>query len=80
MHCSLANVRLSGLAVTTGSVTRDFVADGLAAGHDRASLERVAQAVGLRERRVAAPGVTALDLCEDAARRMLEAEIGRAHV
>ena len=73
MHCSLANVRLSGLAVTTGSVTRDFVADGLAAGHDRASLERVAQAVGLRERRVAAPGVTALDLCEDAARRMLEA-------
>ena len=72
MHSSLSNIRISGLAVSTGSVVRDFRADGLAAGIDPAQLERVAKAIGLRERRVAAPGVTTLDLCEDAARRLLE--------
>ena len=72
MHSSLSNTRISGLAVSTGSVVRDFRADGLAAGDDPAQLERVAKAIGLRERRVAAPGVTTLDLCEDAARRLLE--------
>jgi 3-oxoacyl-[acyl-carrier-protein] synthase-3 len=71
MHTSLSNVRVAGLAVTTGSVVRDFVADGLAAGQERAALERIAQAVGFRERRVAAAGVTALDLCADAATRLL---------
>jgi len=75
MHSSLSNVRLAGLAVTTGSVVRDYVADGVAAGLDRAALERTAKTVGLRERRVAAPGVTALDLCADAAARLL-AEMG----
>ena len=75
MHSSLANVRLAGLAVTTGSIVRDFVADGLAVGLERAALERTAQTIGLRERRVAAPGVTALDLCADAAERLL-AETG----
>lgn len=73
MHSSLANVRLAGLAVSTGSVVRDYLADGLAHGLDRAVLERTAQTVGLRERRVVAPGVTALDLCEDAARRLFAA-------
>lgn len=71
MHTSLSNIRLAGLAVTTGSVVRDYVADGVAAGLDRAALERTAKTVGLRERRVAAPGVTALDLCADAAVRLL---------
>jgi len=75
MHSSLSNIRVAGLAVTTGSVIRDFVADGLAAGQERAALERTAQALGLRERRVAAAGITALDLCADAARRLL-AEMG----
>jgi 3-oxoacyl-[acyl-carrier-protein] synthase-3 len=75
MHSSLSNIRLAGVAVTTGSVVRDFVADGLAAGIERAALERVAQTIGFRERRVAAPGVTALDLCADAAARLL-AEMG----
>ncbi len=75
MHSSLPNIRLAGLAVTTGSVVRDFITDGLAAGIDRAALERTAQAIGLRERRVVAPGVTALDLCADAAERLL-AEMG----
>ena len=70
MHSSLSNVRISGLAVSVGSLTRDYVADGLAQGQPEAQLRRVAKTIGLRERRVAAPGVTALDLCEDAARRL----------
>ena len=71
MHSSLSNIRLAGVAVTTGSVVRDFIADGLAAGVDRATLERTAKTVGLRERRVASAGVTALDLCADATERLL---------
>jgi 3-oxoacyl-[acyl-carrier-protein] synthase-3 len=39
------------------------------------ALERTAQTIGLRERRVAAPGVTALDLCADATERLI-AEMG----
>ena len=73
MHSSISNVRLAGLAVSTGSVTRDFLADGLALGLDRAMLEKTAQTIGLRERKVAAPGVTALDLCADATQRLLDA-------
>lgn len=73
MRSSLSNFRLAGLTVTTGSVERDFIADGLAAGIDRAQLERVSTTVGLRKRLVAPPGVTALDLCEDAARRLFAA-------
>jgi len=75
MHSSLHNIRVAGLAVTTGSVVRDFIADGLAAGLERVALERTAQTIGLRERRVAATGVTALDLCADATERLL-AEMG----
>lgn len=70
MHSTLSNVRLAGLAVSTGSLTRDFIADGLGQGLERAALERTAQTIGLRTRQVAAPGITALDLCEDAARRL----------
>lgn len=73
MHSFLSHFRVAGVAVTTGSVERDFIADGLAAGVDRAQLERVSAAVGLRKRLVAPPGVTALDLCEDASRRLLAA-------
>jgi 3-oxoacyl-[acyl-carrier-protein] synthase-3 len=71
MHSSLSNIRLAGIAVTTGSVVRDFIADGLAAGVDRAALERTAKTIGLRERRVATSGITALDLCADATTRLL---------
>lgn len=73
MHSSISSVRLAGLAVSTGSVTRDFLSDGLALGLDRVMLEKTAQTIGLRERKVAASGVTALDLCEDATRRLLDA-------
>ena len=72
MQSTLTHVRLAGLAVSVGSVVRDFQADGLAAGQDPAQLARLAKAIGLRARRVAAPGVTALDLCADAAARLLD--------
>jgi 3-oxoacyl-[acyl-carrier-protein] synthase-3 len=72
MQSSLTHVRLAGIAVTIGSVVRDFQAEGLAAGQEPAQLARLAKAVGLRERRVAADGVTALDLCADAAGRLLD--------
>ena len=72
MYCTVTNIRIAGLAVSTGSGVRSFIADGLAAGIDGDQLERVAKTIGLRERRVVAPGVTTLDLCEDAARRLLE--------
>lgn len=75
MHSSLSHLRLAGLAVTTGSVVRDYIADGLAAGLDRAVLERNAKTLGLKQRRIAAPGITALDLCADAATRLL-ADLG----
>jgi len=71
VHTSISQVRIAGLAVTTGSAVRNFIEDGLAAGVDRAALERTAQTIGLRERRVATPGITALDLCADAATRLL---------
>lgn len=73
MQSTLAPLRLAGLAVTTGPVERDFLQDGIAAGQDPVALERVARTVGLRRRLVAAPGQTALDLCADAARRLLAA-------
>jgi len=73
MQTSLPAVRLAGLAVTTGPLVRDFLADGLAAGQEPGALERTARTVGLRHRLVAAPGQTALDLCADAAARLLAA-------
>lgn len=75
MHCAFNNIRLSGLAVTTGSIERDYVQDGLAMGFDRAGLERSGKVVGLRKRMVAPDGITTLDLCADAAIRLI-AEMG----
>lgn len=71
MHSHLSHFRLAGLAVTTGSIRRNFIADGQAQGVPLAQLERVAKTIGLRDRMVAAPNITALDLCEDAARRLI---------
>ena len=49
MQTTLHAVRLAGLAVTTGPLVRDFLADGLAAGQDAAALERdLAAAIATR--------------------------------
>ena len=71
MHSLINHFRIAGLSVTTGSVRRNFIADGQANGIPLAQLERIAKTIGLRDRMVAASNVTALDLCEDAARRLL---------
>jgi len=71
MHSLINHFRIAGLSVTTGSVRRNFIADGQANGIPLAQLERIAKTIGLRDRMVAASSVTALDLCEDAARRLL---------
>jgi 3-oxoacyl-[acyl-carrier-protein] synthase-3 len=73
MHHTLNQIRIAGLAVSVGAETKDFRAEGLKAGRTAAQLERVARTVGLNQRQVVTPGVTALDLCEDAARRLLSA-------
>ena len=73
MQHTLKHARLAGLAVTVGAVTKDFVAEGLKQGQSQAHLERIAKTVGLNKRQVAGPGVTTVDLCEDAARRLLAA-------
>jgi 3-oxoacyl-[acyl-carrier-protein] synthase-3 len=73
MLTSLAHVRIAGLAVSTGAVTRDFIAEGLAQGISEAELRKVAKAVGLSTRKVAGQGITSLDLCADAAQRLLSA-------
>lgn len=71
MHSRLSNFRISGLAVTTGSEQCNYIADGLSQGVPLAQLERIAKTIGLGNRMVAAAHITALDLCEDAARRLL---------
>jgi 3-oxoacyl-[acyl-carrier-protein] synthase-3 len=71
VRTSLSQFRLSGLAVTTGSVEHDYLEDGVAVGFDRGILERMGKVIGLRKRYVAGPGTTALDLCADAAKRLI---------
>ena len=71
MYSLINHFRIAGLSVTTGSVRRNFIADGQANGIPMAQLERVAKTIGLRDRMVSTPDVTALDLCEDATRRLL---------
>jgi 3-oxoacyl-[acyl-carrier-protein] synthase-3 len=73
MQISLSHFRLTGLAVSTGADTKDYIKDGLANGVSLAHLERVAKTIGLKERKVVSSGITALDLCEDASRRLLAA-------
>jgi 3-oxoacyl-[acyl-carrier-protein] synthase-3 len=71
MHTLIKHFRISGLGVTTGSTRRNFIADGQAQGVPLPQLERVAKTIGLRDRMVAPPDVTSLDLCEDAAQRLI---------
>jgi len=71
MHTLIKHFRISGLSVTTGSIRRNFITDGQAQGVPLAQLERIAKTIGLVDRMVAPASVTALDLCEDAARRLL---------
>lgn len=72
MLSAIPHLRLAGLAVEFGSETRRLRDEVDLYGGDAAQVERIARTVGLETRSVAAPGVTALDLCHAAARRLLE--------
>jgi 3-oxoacyl-[acyl-carrier-protein] synthase-3 len=71
MLSSLNHLRLAGLAVEVGSEKRRLMDEIGLYGGDPAQVERIARTVGLETRSVAAPGITALDLCEKAAGRLL---------
>jgi len=72
MLSSLPHLRLAGIEVEFGSVTKRLRDEVDLYGGDAAQIERIARTVGLEARSIAAQGVTALDLCEKAARRLLD--------
>jgi len=71
LRSSLTNLRLSGVAVSYGEQKRRLRDEVALYGGDASQVDRIARAVGLETRSVAAPGTTALDLGERAARRLL---------
>jgi len=73
MHSSLSHFRIAGIAVTTGSITRDFIAEGKAQGIGQETLDRLSRTIGFKIRKTAEPKITALDLCENAAQRLIKA-------
>lgn len=72
MLSSLSHLRLAGLAVEVGSQKRRLMDEVELYGGDPAQVERIARTVGLESRSIAPPGITALDLCETAALRLLK--------
>lgn len=72
MKTRLSGCRISGIVGVPGEIIRRIDDDVANFGGDVAQIERIKKALGLEERRVASPGVTALDLCEKAAVRLLD--------
>ena len=72
MKTTLSGCRIAGIAAVPGSLVRRIDDEIGVYGGDRAQIDRIRRALGLDERRVAPAGVTALDLCERAAVRLLE--------
>ena len=72
MRSTLDHVRIAGIAVAYGEKTLRIRDEVALYGGDAAQVDRIARTVGLDTRSVAAPGTTALDLGERAARRLLE--------
>lgn len=65
-------LEIAGLSVTVPRLVKRFAEEASVYGGDSAQLERIRKTIGLHERRVVTPEVTALDLAESAARRLLE--------
>lgn len=65
------HARIAGVATCTGPVVRTLDDDAGLFGDNPVLLERMRTAVGIHSRHLAPPGVTTLDLCENAARRLL---------
>lgn len=71
MKATLSGCRIAAIVATPGPVVRRIDDEVDAYGGDRAQIDRIRRTLGLDERRVAPAGVTALDLCETAARAVL---------
>lgn len=80
MKAKLSGCRIAGIVAVPGPEVRRIDDEIGLYGGDVAQIARIRRALGLEERRVAPPGVTALDLCEHAARELLRgrdlAEVG----
>lgn len=80
MKTTLSGCRIAGIVAVPAPLVRRIADEVDAYGGDVAQVERIRKTLGLDERRVAPPGVTAVDLCEKAAVRLLDgrerAEIG----
>ena len=63
--------RITAVATTTGPVTRALEDEAHLFADNPVLLERMRSAVGVYRRHIAPRGITALDLCEDAARRLI---------
>lgn len=66
-HCA----RITGIATCVPPTERRIDDDIELLGGNQAQIDRIKRDIGLDRRRVADPGVTALDLCEQAARDLL---------
>jgi 3-oxoacyl-[acyl-carrier-protein] synthase-3 len=65
------HARVVGIDVCPGPVVRHLEEDAAGWSADANQVEKLRRAIGVESRWVAPPGVTALDLCETAARRLL---------
>ena len=72
MMSRLQDFRIANLSVVTGDVEVCLDDELDAYGGDAARIERLKKATGLRARRVVSPGLTTVDLAEQAVRRMVD--------
>lgn len=71
-NARIPNVRIGGIVTSLPPTVRSIDDDPEALGGNLAQIERIKKTIGLDKRRVALPGTTALDLCEHAARELLQ--------
>jgi 3-oxoacyl-[acyl-carrier-protein] synthase III len=72
MKSVIKNFKISAMALSTGSITKSYIEDGLARDIPCAKLERTSKTIGLNIRKTVTNNITTLDLCEDASRRLLK--------
>ena len=72
MKSVLKNFKISAMSLSTGSIIKSYIDDGLAKDIPRTKLERISKTIGLNNRKIALNNITALDLCEDASRRLFK--------
>lgn len=65
------NVAIDGISVVLGQVLKSIDDDAHLFAGSLSQIERIKKTIGLDRRRVVAPGTTAADLCENAARNLM---------